>query len=149
MPPTATRSEEYVRKLSTLSRQLIPRPVVFQLAVKSENAFNASFEGEMRVHVNETSGNQQGKRDGFVLPATYKHLCSHDDVAGAAEWSMVRRPGVGLYNLGNTCFLNSVLQCLAYTTPLAELALRIRTNLINYHMVKSPNNKKNLTYCTL
>ncbi|KAM9838110.1 uncharacterized protein usp42 [Aulostomus maculatus] len=39
------------------------------------------------------------------------------------KWTQVHRIGAGLQNMGNTCFLNSALQCLSYTPPLANYML--------------------------
>lgn len=36
------------------------------------------------------------------------------------NWSKIRKNGIGLLNLGNNCYLNATLQCLAYTPPLSQ-----------------------------
>ena len=36
------------------------------------------------------------------------------------EWCKIRKNGIGLLNLGNNCYLNATLQCLAYTPPLSQ-----------------------------
>ena len=36
------------------------------------------------------------------------------------SWSRLKKNGIGLYNIGNNCYLNATLQCLAYTPPFSQ-----------------------------
>uniref|UniRef100_T1IR82 Ubiquitin carboxyl-terminal hydrolase n=1 Tax=Strigamia maritima TaxID=126957 RepID=T1IR82_STRMM len=54
-------------------------------------------------------------------------------------WQRVYRIGAGLLNMGNTCFLNAILQCLTYTPPLVNHLIEFDEHSTNCKMSIAKN----------
>lgn len=60
-----------------------------------------------------------GSGDGIESPQRVLFLAERLSL----KWNQIHSIGAGLKNMGNTCFLNSALQCLTYTAPFTNYML--------------------------
>ena len=117
--------------------RILPQKIDFHKATKAATAFNRSKSDRARKRLavfrtalsGAAGGAEESKEDkrerrhddfSKLLPSEHNSLCRAKTVDPLLKWKRVRPIGPGLYNLGNTCFLNSVMQCVAYTAPLAQ-----------------------------
>lgn len=109
------------------------RRIEFTLGRKAQNA---SLHGAVSSKHLENSASQPMK-------VTCKDsLFDSSIVEKNLQWNKVQRVGPGFYNEGNTCFLNSTLQCLLYIPAFVQVLLSESTIETIRRLQKGESNMK-------
>jgi ubiquitin C-terminal hydrolase len=110
------------------STEFTKRRIEFHLAVKPCNAFKRESKS-----TEVTLKTQPRKEKNISLAKTKEDFGLFDPstVRYNMNWDNVMKVGPGFYNLGNTCFLNSTLQCLLYSPVLSQLFLKNNVHFSN------------------